>query len=98
MIIEMGVIVALALVLWFLKMSWKNRIRMLSYPLALDIGIFIVLTLIHWGTFSGVMTAAVGSLICSGLISLGRWMFGYKEAGQYVPGVWNIVNHLEKTK
>lgn len=90
MIIESGIIVALGLVLWFFKMSWKNRIKMLSYPLALDVSIFVVLTLIHWGTFSGVMAAATGSLICSGLISLGRWAFGYKEAGQYVPGVWSV--------
>ena len=98
MIIEMGVVVAIALVLWFIKLSWKYRILLLSYPLALDISVFIMLTLIHWGTFSGVMTAAIGSLICSSLISLGRWAFGFVEKGKYVPGVWDVSDSLEKTK
>lgn len=98
MIVEMGVVVAIALVLWFIKLSWKYRILLLSYPLTLDIFVFVMLTLIHWGTFSGVMTAAVGSLICSSLISLGRWMFGYTEHGKYIPGIWDIGELMEKTK
>lgn len=90
MIIESGLIVALGLILWFFKMSWKNRLKMLSYPLALDIAIFVLLNVLHWGTFSGVMVAATGSLICSGLISLGRWAFGYNEAGVYHCGMWSV--------
>ena len=98
MIIEMGVVVAIALVLWFIKLSWKNRILLLSYPLVLDVTVFTILTMIHWGTFSGVMTAAIGSLICSALISLGRWAFGYKEKGKYVPGVWDVSESLLEVK
>ena len=90
MIIESGIIVALGLILWFFKMSWKNRLKMLSYPLSLDVAIFVILNVLHWGTFSGVMVAATGSLICSGLISLGRWAFGYNADGVYHCGVWSI--------
>lgn len=90
MIIESGLIVAIGLLFMFLKLKWKARMRLLSNPLAMDVCIFIVLTWLHWGTFSGVMVAATGALICSGLITLGRWAFGYVEKGQYRPGTWNI--------
>lgn len=94
MIIESGVIVALGLVGFFAKMSWRARLRMLSHPLALDLVVFVLLTSIHWGTFSGVMVAATGSLVCSALITIGRKAFGYIEKDRYVPGMWNITDRL----
>jgi hypothetical protein len=95
MIVESGLIVAVGLLFMFFKCSWKMRMKMLSYPLAMDIIIFIALNILHWGTFSGVMVAATGALICSGLLSLGRWAFGYVEKNKYFAGVWNV---LEKIK
>ena len=92
--IESGVIVSLGLVMWFSKMSWRMRMRMLSHPLALDILVFVLLTILHWGTFSGVMTAAVGSLITSLLISGGRKAFGYIENNKYVRGAWDVSAQL----
>jgi len=71
---------------------------MLSHPLAIDILVFTVLTVIHWGTFSGVMAATVGALMCSVLLTAGRKSFGYMENGKYVPGVWNIAHLLEIKK
>ena len=94
MIIESGVIVALGLVAWFTKVSWRNRLRLLSNPLALDISVFILLNALHWGTFSGVMVAATGALICSALITLGRKCYGYFDKGTYVPGLWNVKEKL----
>lgn len=94
MIIESGFIVALGLLFTFFKCSWKIRIWMLSHPLAMDIFIFVVLNFIHWGTFSGVMVAATGALICSGLISLGRKMFGYVKDSRYYAGFNNVLEKL----
>lgn len=96
MIIESGFIVAAGLLLAFYKCSWQARMRMLSNPLFMDVFIFTLLTLIHWGTFSGVMVAATGALICSALISLGRYTYGFIDEGNYFPGVMNIVNKLVK--
>jgi len=84
--LEMGIVVALGLIFTFCKLSWRNRLRLLSYPLLMDVGIFVFLNALHWGTFSGVMVAAFGALICSGCISVGRFMFGYLADGRYVPG------------
>lgn len=94
MIIESGVIVALGLLFTFLKCSWKARMKMLSNTLAMDAIIFIGLTLIHWGTFSGVMVASTGAMICSGMLSFGRWLFGYVKDNKYYPGTFSVIKHL----
>lgn len=92
--IEMGIIVGLGLIVMFAKMSWRWRMRLLSNPLIVDIVIFTLLTILHWGTFSGLMVAAVGALFCSLTLSVGRWVFGYVEDRRYVPGVVNVRSKL----
>jgi hypothetical protein len=92
--LEMGIVVGLGLLVMFWKMSWKWRMRLLSNPLAVDIIIFVALSAMHWGTFSGLMVAAVGALFCSIVLSLGRLMFGHVERGQYIPGVINVRDKL----
>lgn len=94
--IEMGLVVAIGMIALFFKLDWKWRIRLLSHPLALDLFVFVVLNILHWGTFSGMMVAAVGALACSMCISLGRRMFGYCEGGKFYPGVFNIKEKLMK--
>lgn len=88
--LEMGIVVALGLIVTFCKLSWRNRLRMLSHPVAMDIAVFALLTMLHWGTFSGVMVATIGALFCSMSLSAGRWAFGYMERGQYIPGRFNV--------
>lgn len=88
--IEMGIIVALGLLVTFWKLSWRWRLRMLSNPVTMDVIIFIVLCYLHWGTFSGVMVATIGALTCSLVLSALRWAFGYMERGHHVPGRFTI--------
>jgi hypothetical protein len=88
--IEMGLIVALGLIVTFWKMSWRWRLRMLSNPVLVDVLIFGTLTFLHWGTFSGVMVATIGALTCSLILSAGRWAFGYMERGKHVAGRFTI--------
>ncbi len=88
---EMGIVVALGLLVTFMKLSWRARLRMLSHPLAVDLFVFILLNWLHWGTFSGVMVAAVGALACSLMLSAGRWAFGYMVAGKHVRGKFDVV-------
>lgn len=94
MIIESGLIVAGGLLFAFLKCSWRTRMWMLSHTLIMDIIIFLILNALHWGTFSGVMVAATGSLVCSGLLSLGRWYFGYIQNNTYHRGVVSVHDRL----
>ncbi len=95
MIIESGLIVAVGLVFTFFKLSWRIRLLALGKPLLLDVIVFIGLNILHMGTFSGVMVAAVGALVCSSLISLGRWAVGYIDNGRYFPGHINVHDRIK---
>lgn len=87
---EMGFVVAIGLLVVFVKLSWKARLRMLSHPVAMDMLIFIALTILHWGTFSGVMVATIGALVCSLMLGAGRWAFGYMQRGEHVGGRFKV--------
>lgn len=87
MIVESGVIIFIGLLLLFIKLPRYAALRLLAYPLVLDLIVSILAYILHWGTFTGVMAAAVAGLMASGLTSTGRWLFGYIEHGQYQRGV-----------
>lgn len=92
--IEMGIIVGIGLLVSLVKMNWAWRMRMLSYPLAIDFIIFIALCILHWGTFSGVMVATIGALTCSVVLSGARKLYGYVESGTYVAGYFDVSSKL----
>lgn len=89
-----GAAVGFGLLLIFIKCDWLWKLRLLSNPVKVDVAVFILLTAVHWGTFSGVMVAAIGALVCSVVLSIGKWLFGHVEAGSYVPGVFNVSSKL----
>lgn len=91
MIIESGVIIFLGMLLLGLKLSAKTSLTLLGRPLALDFGVSALAFVMHYGTFSGVMAAAVAGLMCSGFTSVARYAFGYIKAGKYFPGkIWRL--------
>lgn len=91
MIIESGVIIFLGMLLLGLKLPTKTSLKLLGHPLALDFSVSTVAFLMHSGTFSGVMSAAVAGLLCSGFTSLARHAFGYIEGNKYFPGnIWRL--------
>lgn len=91
MIIESGVIIFLGMLLLGLKLKAKTSLTLLGYPLALDFGVSAIAFIMHYGTFSGVMAAAVAGLMCSGFTSVARYAFGYIRAGEYTPGkIWRL--------
>src|SRR6476661_4671409 len=87
MIIESGIIVFVGLLLLFIKLPRRVSLWLLGRPLGLDIAVSVAAYILHWGTFTGVMAAAVAGLMCSGFTSAGRRLFGYIDNGAYVPGV-----------
>jgi hypothetical protein len=93
-VLEMGIMVALGLIFMFMKMSWRWKMRLLSNPLAVDVFVFVCLNLLHWGSFSGVMVAAIGAMFCSLTLSVGRWWFGYVSNGRYTQGWVNVESKL----
>lgn len=90
--LEMGLVVALGLAVMYAKLGWRGRLWINSHPLLMDVFVFAFLNAVHWGTFSGVMVAAVGALFCSLTISLMRKWVGYVERGQYVAGWIDLRN------
>ena len=94
MIIESGVIIAGGLVMTFAKCNWRVKMWMLSNPVFMDLLVFAILVLLHAGTFSGVMVATVGAFITSGMITLGRRVYGHMEQDIYVPGKLDISDRL----
>lgn len=92
--LEMGIVVGIGLIVMLAKLSWRGKMMVLSNPLAADIIVFVLLTALHWGTFSGLMVAAIGALFCSITLSAGRWLVGYVERGTYRPGLFNVGDKL----
>lgn len=92
--IEMGLMVGIGLLVTMFKLNWNWRMKMLSNPVLMDVAIFTVLTLLHWGTFSGVMVATIGALVCSLVLSAGRFLFGYIDKSGYTPGTFNVSSKL----
>lgn len=86
MIIESGVIIFLGLLFLFLKLPRRTALKLLGYPLALDFVVSIFTLCVHWGTFSGVMAAAVAGLMTSGFTTVGRWLFGWIDRSGYHVG------------
>lgn len=87
---EMGLFVALGLLVIFVKMSWRFRLLMLSHPVKVDVIVFVGLCVLHGGTFSGIMVATIGAFLVSLSLSFGRWLFGYYSKGVYHQGKFAV--------
>jgi NhaP-type Na+/H+ or K+/H+ antiporter len=86
MIIESGVIIFLGLLLLGAKLPRWATMRALGQPFYLDLGCSLLAFVMHYGTFSGVMAAAVAGLMCSGFTSAARYSAGYVLKDKYYPG------------
>ena len=99
MIIESGVIIFFGMLLLGIKLPRKTSLKLLGRPLALDLGISVLAYVMHYGTFSGIMAAAVAGLMCSGFTSVARYAFGYIENKQYHKGrIWHLRLTQEELK
>ena len=91
MIIESGIIIFLGMLLLGVKLPKKVSLKLLGHPLALDLGVSVLAYIMHYGTFSGIMAAAVAGLMCSGFTSCARYAFGYIKDNRYHPGkIWQV--------
>ena len=86
MIIESGVIIFIGLLFLAVKLPPSVALRLLNYPLAIDIGVSILAFVMHYGTFTGVMAAAVAGLMTSAFTTIARRLFGYIKGKTYYPG------------
>lgn len=84
--IEMGIIVALGLIVVYTRLGVQGKLWINSHPLLIDIAVFVLLNWLHWGSFAGTMVAASGALFCSIAIGITRKWHGFIEAGRYKRG------------
>ena len=91
MIVESGVIIFFGMLLLGIKLPRRISLRLLGNPLALDFSVSVLAYIMHYGTFSGIMAAAVAGMMCSGFTSVARYAFGYIENKRYHKGrIWQL--------
>jgi len=96
MIIESGIIIFVGLLLLALKLPPRISLWLLGRPFTLDLSVSALAFIMHYGTFTGVMAAAVAGLMCSGFTSVARYAVGYIHKNTYYPGrLWQLdINSL----
>lgn len=92
--IGFGFVVALGLLFLLAKLPWRWKITLTSYPVTVDVLVFSFLTILHWGTFSGVMVATIGAMFCSITLSVARRVIGYVKNGRYIRGMFDVSHKL----
>ena len=87
MILETGTIVFMSLVVLVWRLPRKTMLRLFGTPWLLELPFGILAYALHWGTFSGMMAAAVAAILCFGFVQAGRSLVGYIKSGQYYAGI-----------
>ena len=82
-----GFAIFLGLVFSFIKLPRTTMLRWLNYDLILDLAVTLLVLVIHWGSFEGVIAATFAGLQTSCGTTCAKWLFGYIKDRQYVPGV-----------
>lgn len=72
-----GFIIFCGFVFIMIKLPRDVFLKVLGRPLATDIGVSVLAYMLHWGTFSGVMAAAVAGMFTSVFTSVMRKLIGY---------------------
>jgi NhaP-type Na+/H+ or K+/H+ antiporter len=81
-----GFMIFLGVGLLLTKLPRRTALRVLRHDLALDLAVTLLVLLIHWGTFSGVMAATVAGLMTSLATSGLKRLVGYVDGDVYYPG------------
>jgi nucleoside permease NupC len=83
---ETGLAVFCGLAFVFAKLKRRTMLRLLNHDLLLDVSVSLIVLVIHWGTFSGVMAATVAGLLTSLATSVAKKSLGYIQGDLYFPG------------
>ena len=88
--LETGLVVFLGVALILAKLPRRLMLRALHHDVALDLLVSVLVLILHWGTFSGVMAATVAGLMTSLATSGAKRLFGHIHGNRYYPGVFRI--------
>jgi nucleoside permease NupC len=81
-----GFMIFLGVTLLLAKLPKRMMLRALHHDLAIDLTVTVLVLLIHFGTFSGVMAATVAGLLMSMATSGLKKLVGYIAGNVYYPG------------
>lgn len=81
-----GFTIFLGVGLLLAKLPRRTALKVLKHDLMLDIAVTLLVLLIHWGTFSGVMAATVAGLMTSLATSGLKRLVGCVSGDTYYPG------------
>ena len=81
-----GFTIFLGVALILAKLPRRTMLRVLKHDLMLDLAVSLLVLVIHWGTFSGVMAATVAGLLTSVATSTAKRWIGYIDGNSYYPG------------
>ena len=81
-----GLMIFLGLALILAKLPRRSMLRALKYDLLIDVTVSLLVLVIHYGTFSGVMAATVAGLMTSIATSGLKRIFGYIDGNCYYVG------------
>ena len=88
MVIESGIIIFIGLLFIFLKFPKHWVLIGLGYAIYVDLGAAFVAYVLHWGTFTGTMAAAVAGLMTSAMTTIGRSLNGFTYFNKS-DGLWH---------
>jgi NhaP-type Na+/H+ or K+/H+ antiporter len=81
-----GFLIFTGVALILAKLPRRTMLRVLKHDLLLDIAVSLIVLMIHFGTFSGVMAATVAGLLTSLATSGLKKLIGYADGDNYYPG------------
>jgi len=81
-----GFMIFLGVSLLLVKLPRRMMLRCLKHDLTIDILVTVVVLIVHFGTFSGVMAATVAGLLMSMATSGLKRLVGYIDGDSYYPG------------
>lgn len=84
--IATGITIFLGLAAILAKLPRRMLLRLLKYGAVMDIAVTVLVLIIHWGTFSGVMGATVAGLLTSVATTGLKKLFGYIDGNLYHVG------------
>lgn len=91
---ETAMLVALGIIIMFMRLNWKWKIRCVSNPLTCDVIILGIMYISHGGTLTGGIVGSIAALFCSVFLSIMAVMFGRIEARRYIPGIFDMSERI----
>lgn len=84
--IATGITIFLGVAVILAKLPRRTLLRALKYGAVIDVAVTVLVLIIHWGTFSGVMGASVAGLLTSMTTTGLKRLFGYIDGDLYHVG------------